>query len=95
MYVSLSGPAFETPAEVRMLRMLGGDAVGMSTAPEVLVAYHAGMRVLGFSSMTNQSLDSTAAQEEVSHESVLEAGKLIVPRLAIILRGVLRDLPAL
>ena len=93
VYVALSGPAFETPAEVRMLRLLGGDAVGMSTAPEVLVAYHAGMRVLGFSSVTNASLDSTSATEEVSHESVLETGKLIVPRLAAVLRGILRELP--
>jgi len=93
VYVGLSGPSFETPAEVRMLRGWGGDSVGMSTAPEVLVAYHAGMRVLGFSSITNQSLDSTDAREEVSHEEVLRLGKLIVPRLATIIRGVLRAMP--
>jgi purine-nucleoside phosphorylase len=93
VYVSLSGPAFETPAEVRMLRAWGGDAVGMSTAPEVLVAYHAGMRVLGFSSITNQSLDRTDAGEEISHEAVLRLGQQIVPRLAAIIRGVLRELP--
>lgn len=93
VYVSLSGPAFETPAEVRMLRAWGGDAVGMSTAPEVLVAAHAGIRVLGFSSITNLSLDSTSAQEEVSHEEVLRLGKSIVPRLATIIRGVLQDIP--
>jgi len=93
VYVALAGPAFETPAEVRMLRAWGGDAVGMSTAHEVLVAYHAGMRVLGFSSITNLSLDSTAAHDEVSHEEVLRLGKTIVPRLATILRGVLAALP--
>ena len=93
VYVGLSGPAFETPAEVRMLRGWGGDAVGMSTAPEALVAYHAGMRVLGLSSITNLALDSTAAQEEVSHEEVLRLGKLIVPRLAVLIRGVLRAMP--
>ena len=75
VYVGLSGPAFETPAEVRMLRAWGGDAVGMSTAPEVLVAAHAGMRVLGFSSITNVSLDSTASQDEVTHEEVLRLGR--------------------
>jgi len=95
VYVSLSGPTFETPAEVRLFRAWGGDAVGMSTAPEALVAYHAGMRVLGFSSITNISLDSTTAQQEVSHEDVLRAGRQIVPRLATLLRGVLRELPPL
>jgi purine-nucleoside phosphorylase len=93
VYVCLSGPAFETPAEVRILRAWGGDAVGMSTASEALVAYHAGMRVLGFSSITNLALDSTEAQDEVSHAEVLRLGKLIVPRLATIIRGVLRDMP--
>ncbi len=93
VYVSLSGPTFETPAEVRMLRAWGGDAVGMSTAAEVLVAYHTGMRVLGFSSITNQSIDHTEASEVVSHEEVLRLGRLIVPRLATLLRGVLRELP--
>lgn len=93
IYVSLAGPAFETPAEVRMLRAWGGDAVGMSTAHEAQVAYHAGMRVMGFSSITNLSLDSTEAQDEVSHEEVLRLGQQIVPRLASIIRGVLRALP--
>lgn len=93
VYVALAGPAFETPAEVRMLRAWGGDSVGMSTAHEVMVAYHAGMRVLGFSSITNLSLDSTEARDEVSHEEVLRLGREIVPRLAAILRGVLAELP--
>lgn len=93
VYVSLSGPTFETPAEVRMLRMWGGDAVGMSTAPEVLVAYHAGMRVLGISTITNISLDNTAATDDVSHESVLALGRRVVPKLATIIRGVLREMP--
>lgn len=93
VYISLGGPSFETPAEVRMLRAWGGDAVGMSTAPEAIVAYHAGMRVLGISTITNLSIDSTAAPEEISHEEVLRAGQQIVPRLAALLRGVLRALP--
>lgn len=93
VYVALAGPAFETPAEVRMLRAWGGDSVGMSTAHEVMVAYHAGMRALGFSSITNLSLDNTEAREEVSHEEVLRLGREIVPRLAAVLRGVLADLP--
>lgn len=93
VYVSLSGPTFETPAEVRMLRAWGGDAVGMSTAPEVLTANHAGMRVLGFSTITNVSLDSTDSTDEVSHEDVLRLGRQVVPRLARLIRGVLRDMP--
>lgn len=93
VYVALSGPAFETPAEVRMLRILGGDSVGMSTAHEALVAYHAGMRVLGFSTITNMSIDTQESQEDVSHDDVLRLGQEIIPRLAALLRGVLRDLP--
>ena len=93
VYVSLSGPAFETPAEVRALRVWGGDAVGMSTAPEALVAYHAGMRVLGFSTITNLSIDRTDSVEEVSHEEVLRIGREVVPKLATIIRGVLRQMP--
>ncbi|HML24374.1 MAG TPA: purine-nucleoside phosphorylase [Aggregatilinea sp.] len=93
IYVSLSGPTFETPAEVRMLRLLGGDSVGMSTAPEALVAYHTGMRVLGLSTITNMSIDSTETQEKVSHEDVLRLGRQIVPNLTLLLRGILRDMP--
>lgn len=93
VYVSLSGPSFETPAEVRMLRSWGGDAVGMSTAPEVLVACHAGMRSLGFSMITNRSLDDNEAVDEVSHEEVLRMGQENVPRLVTIIKGVLRQMP--
>jgi purine-nucleoside phosphorylase len=93
VYVALSGPSFETPAECRMLRIWGGDSVGMSTAHEVITACHAGMRVLGFSSITNLSITDTSAHEEVSHEDVLRLGKQIVPRLATIIRGVLHDMP--
>ena len=93
VYVSLSGPAFETPAEVRMLRAWGADAVGMSTAPEVLVASHAGMRVLGLSTITNKSIDNTETSLEISHEEVLRLGRQVVPKLATLIRTVLRELP--
>ena len=92
VYVCLSGPTFETPAEIRMLRTLGGDAVGMSTVHEVLVARHMNMRVLAFSGITNMAHDSTETQAETNHEEVLEVGAQIVPRLTAILRGVLRTL---
>lgn len=89
VYVGLSGPAFETPAEVRFLRMIGGDATGMSTTNEALVARHSGMRVLGFSGISNVAIDSVDSDRETTHEEVLEAGKLLVPRLTQLLRGIL------
>jgi purine-nucleoside phosphorylase len=92
VYVCLSGPNFETPAEIRMLRAIGGDAVGMSTAHEVLVARHAGMRVMACSGITNEGIDSPDVDLETNHEEVLDAGKVIVPRLTTILKGVLRQL---
>ncbi|NWG17019.1 MAG: purine-nucleoside phosphorylase [Chloroflexi bacterium] len=92
VYVCLAGPNFETPAEVRMLRVLGADAVGMSTVHEVLVARHAGMRVMAFSGITNEAIDSVDAGMEASHEEVLDAGKILVPRLTAVLKGVLRVL---
>lgn len=92
VYVCISGPNFETPAEVRMLRALGADAVGMSTVHEVLVARHAGMRVMAFSGITNEAIDSVDSDLEASHEEVLDAGKILVPRLTAVLRGVLRML---
>ncbi len=92
VYVGLGGPTFETPAEVRMLRMLGGDATGMSTVPEVIVACHMGMRVLGISGISNEAIDDPDAVETANHEEVLAAGKLMAPRLMALLRGVLAAL---
>lgn len=88
VYICLAGPTFETPAELRLLRQFGADAVGMSTAHEVVVARHAGLRTLGFSGITN--LSSFDGSSKASHEEVLQAGKLIGPKLETIIRGVLR-----
>jgi purine-nucleoside phosphorylase len=92
VYISLAGPTFETPAEVRMLRTLGADAAGMSTVPEVIVARHAGMRVMACSGITNIAYDSTDNDAETNHEEVLEIGRVIVPKLAAIVKGVLRGM---
>jgi purine-nucleoside phosphorylase len=87
VYASLAGPSFETPADLRFLRVIGVDAVGMSTVPEATVARHAGMRVLGFSGITNKAnLDGSTI---TTHEEVLEAGEKIVPQLLTLLKGVL------
>jgi len=92
VYACLSGPAFETPAEIRMLRTLGADAVGMSTVHEVLVARHGRMRVLAFSGITNRAIDTVDSEAETSHAEVLETGAILVPKLTALLRGVLRTL---
>ncbi len=92
VYAWLAGPNFETPAEIRMWRMLGADAVGMSTVPEVLVAHHAGMQVLALSTITNICIDELDVDHEPSHEEVNEAGKIIVPRLTKLMKGLLSHL---
>jgi purine-nucleoside phosphorylase len=90
VYAGLSGPAFETPAEVRMLRIIGADATGMSTTNEALVARHGGMRVLGFSGITNEAIDAIDTPRVTSHEEVLETGQVVVPRMIGLLRGILQ-----
>lgn len=88
VYAGLSGPSFESPADLRFLRIAGADAVGMSTVSEVIVARHGGTRVLGFSGISNKAnLDGNTI---TSHEEVLDAGRLITPKLEKLIRGVLR-----
>ncbi|MGB8213460.1 MAG: purine-nucleoside phosphorylase [Anaerolineales bacterium] len=90
VYVGLSGPSFESPADLRFLRLAGADAVGMSTVPEVIVARHGGTRVLGFSGISNKAnLDGNTL---TSHEEVLASGRLIVPKLETLIRCVLTEL---
>ena len=92
VYAFLAGPNFETPAEVRFLRLVGADAVGMSTVPEALVAVHAGMEVLGISTVTNEAVDQLDADSETSHEEVLETGRKVVPQLTALLTKILERL---
>ena len=92
VYVCLAGPNFETPADIRFLRIIGADAVGMSTVPEVTVARHGGMRVLGLSGISNVAISEEGVAGETTHEEVLEAGRLLAPRIEAIIRGVLRQL---
>lgn len=92
VYTGLAGPTFETPAEIRMLRTIGSDAVGMSTVPEVIVANHGGMRILGISSITNVAITDYDSDAETNHEEVLETGKIIVPKLITLLRGILSEI---
>jgi purine-nucleoside phosphorylase len=94
VYAVLSGPNFESPAEIRMLRLLGIDAVGMSTVPEALVAHHAGIDVLALSTITNVTVDALDAGVEPTHDEVIDAGKIIVPKLTTLLLGVLHELAA-
>lgn len=90
IYACISGPYFETPADCRYIRMIGADAVGMSTAHETIVARHGGMRVLGISGITNTIAPN--GDNVASHEEVLEAGLKIVPKLTKLVKGVLANL---
>jgi purine-nucleoside phosphorylase len=93
VYTGLGGPTFETPAELRFLRMIGTDAVGMSTVAEVTVARHGGMRVLGLSGISNIVVYDPVQGDMASHEEVLEAGQQIVPKLMTVIKGTLRRFP--
>ena len=88
VYVGVSGPTFETPAEYKMYHRLGGDAVGMSTVPEVIVACHCGIKVFGMSIITDLGLEDQPV--EVSHEEVQEAANKAQPLMTEIMREMIR-----
>ena len=90
VYFYCYGPQYETPAEIRAARSLGGDAVGMSTAPEVIVAAHAGMEVLGFTLLSNMA--AGILDQPLTEQEVLEAGEAAREKFSGLVRACLRKL---
>ena len=90
VYIGTQGPTFETPAEYNWFKIIGGDAVGMSTVPEVIVANHAKMKVLAFSIITDIGIIGKIV--EVTHEDVQEAAKIAQPKMAYIMQEVIKRL---
>jgi len=90
IYAALTGPSYETPAEIRMMRLLGADAVGMSTVPEAIVARHMGLRVLGLSCITNMA--AGVLDKPINHEEVIETGERVRETFAELLRRVIPKL---
>lgn len=93
VYAGVSGPSYETPAEIRMLGKLGADAVGMSTVPEVIVARHMGMECLGISCITNVAAGTP--KSGLDHDEVLKIGQKAVPRLTRLLNSLCREMAKL
>ncbi len=87
IYAVLSGPTFETPAEYRMMRIIGADTVGMSTVPEVIVANHMGLPCMALSIITDLGVDGKIV--EISHEEVQEVAKAAEPKMTLIIKGLL------
>lgn len=92
VYAAMAGPNYETPAEIRYLRTIGADLVGMSTVPEVIAANHIGIRVLGISCVTN--LAAGISGEKLSHREVLETGEMVRGTMVALLKKVLPRLSA-
>jgi purine-nucleoside phosphorylase len=91
IYAALSGPSYETPAEIHMLRTFGADAVGMSTVPEAIVARQVGLNVLGISCITNMA--AGISDQPINHEEVMETGNRVRNTFAQLLRRVITRLP--
>ena len=90
VYCWMSGPCYETPAEIRMTRILGADAVGMSTVPETIVAVHSGMKVLGFSCITNMA--AGVLDQPINHEEVMETGRRVRGEFSALLTSVIEKM---
>jgi purine-nucleoside phosphorylase len=92
VYAAMLGPSYETPAEIRFLRTIGADLVGMSTVPEVIAANHAGVKVLAISCVTNMA--AGLSEQRISHQEVLETGKAVRDTLVRLLKTLLPRLKA-
>ncbi|MDI9519999.1 MAG: purine-nucleoside phosphorylase [Bacillota bacterium] len=92
VYCYMNGPCFETPAEIRMARIIGADLVGMSTVPETIVARHCGMRVLGISSVTNMA--AGVLDQPINHEEVLAVGESIKAPFRKLVSAIIDKMPA-
>ncbi|OUQ89514.1 purine-nucleoside phosphorylase [Brevibacillus brevis] len=90
VYAGLLGPSYETPAEIRMLRLLGGDAVGMSTVPEVIVARHMGVKVLGISCISNMA--AGILEQPLSHDEVMETTEKVKSQFLALVNGIVAKL---
>jgi purine-nucleoside phosphorylase len=90
VYVGNTGPVYETPVEVRMLRTLGGDAVGMSTVPEVIVANHAGMKVLGISCISNMA--AGILDQPLTHDEVIETTDKVKAQFLALVKEIVKDI---
>jgi purine-nucleoside phosphorylase len=92
VYAGISGPNYMTPAELKMLRLLGADAVGMSTVPEVIVASHAGLQMIGIACVTDMAIAETL--EPLTHEQVIEVANRTKPKFIALVKGIVGRLPA-
>lgn len=90
VYVGMTGPVYETPAEIRMLRTLGGDAVGMSTVPEVIVARHAGMKVLGISCISNMA--AGILDQPLHHDEVIETTERVKANFLALVKAIVKQM---
>jgi len=90
VYVAVSGPSYETPAELRMLGRWGADAVGMSTVPEVIAARHMGMRILGITAITDMATGEQVMT--VTHEEVIAVAKRVEPKFIRLVKRVVREM---
>ena len=90
VYASMTGPAYETPAEIRMARTMGADAVGMSTVPEVIAANHSGMEVIGISCITNMA--AGVLDKPLSHDEVIETANEVKDKFIKLVMGIIKEM---